>query len=395
MVAPHLEPAKVAAELEKLNVVAEIDWYPATPHLLGLNVLLNKSGGVAALDRADSLYRVGATSEEVVRHLAREFGAEVRLGDVTDNQIPAGATFPDVGQAARTIRAVEITSMPMSSVPFCAAAEGRSLGCLNLPNGQRAVFYELSSDDFVEGAMVTQTPAVGFYVSDDDAKLIAVLDRGEAAPESLAIHSWTMRTMIVAGAVPLDDNLQLEQRVRADLGHLENPRRVAELVDGADGEALEDAFTVTGREGVIEAMRALGVPVELASYLYGHFDLEDVSNAQVFYKPGWREALGSGLDIFMDKEHDEHSGLVSAYRRTYLDHPWLGRGLALGEATIGAALTATAAAAGSKRNAWHKVGGVLGSVLLADSVIQVSISTYLGQRLRKHRAATVGDVDEG
>lgn len=384
MVAPHLDPYEVAAELASLNVVAEIDWYPATPHLLGLNILQNRAGGVAALDRADALYRVGATNEEVVRHLARRFEADVHIGDKSANEIPQGASFPDVSSGDLAIRAVEITSMPASSVPFCAAAEGRSLGVLELGKGQRAVFYEVPDAEFVMGAMVTLTPAVGFFVSPEDAKLVAVLERGEAAPESLAVHSWTMRTVFIAGAVEMGDP-QLERRVRADLGHLENPRKVAEVVTDSNADALEAAFAVSGREGVIGALQALGVPAELASYLYGHLDLEDVPGADVHHKPGWRDALGSHVDILMGDEREDHSAFLSLYRRTYLDRPWLGRGLALGEATIGAALTVLAAKAGSQRNGWHKVGGTLGALLLADSVAEVTMATYLGQRLRRYR----------
>ncbi|MBD3689161.1 hypothetical protein [Nanchangia anserum] len=386
MVAPHLDPHEVARELASLNVVAELDWYPATPHLLGLNILQNRAGGVAALDRADALYRVGATNAEVVRHLARHFQADVHIGDQSANDIPASVTFPEVGTDSPTLRAVEITSMPAASVPFCAAAEGRSLGVRELDNGQRTVFYELPDEDFVMGAMVTMTPAVGFFVSPEDAKLVAVLEQGEAAPESLAVHSWTMRTLVIAGAVTSGDP-QLEQRVRADLGHRENPRRVAGIVTDADAEGLETAFAMTGREGVLAALQALGVPAELASFLYGHVDLEDVPGADVHHKPGWRDALGSHVDILMGNNGVEEPAFLSLYRRTYLERPWLGRGLALGEAAIGAALTVVAARAGTQRNAWHKIGGTLGAALLADSVAEVTMATYLGQRLRRYRDA--------
>ena len=384
MVAPSLDPDKVAAELASLNVVAEIDWYPATPHLLGLNVVVNASGGLAALDDADGAYRVGATVDEVARHLARTFHAEVQIGDTQVNEIAAGASFPDVTDEEETIRAVEITSMPRSSVPFCAALEGRSVGCLELEGGQRAVFYELPSQDFVEGAMMTHTPAVGFFVAPSDAKLVAVLTAGEAAAESLAIHSWTMRTRYIAGAIsPISP--QLEERVRETLGHLENPRKVAEIVTHADADALESAFAVTGRDGVIEAMRALGVPTDVASYLYGHLDLEDVPQAVVYHKPGWRDAIGTHFDIRMHDERDDHSPLMSFYRRNYLDRPWVGRGLALAEAGLGAALTVTCAKAGAQRSGWHKIAGTLGAVLLTDAVAETTLATYLGQRLRRYR----------
>lgn len=391
MVAPHLDPAEVADELRSLNVVAEIDWYPRTPHLLGLNILQNRAGGVAALDQADALYRVGATTEEVVRYLARRFKADVHIGEHSKNDIPPGATFPDVSDDDPMIRVVEITSMPASTVPFCAAADARSLGVLELGTGQRAVFYELPGEEFVQGAMVTLTPSVGFFVSDSDAKLIAVLERGEAAPESLAVHSWTMRTLLIAGAVELTDDLA--ERVRADLGHLENPRKVAEVVADADADALEAAFADTGREGVLKALQALQVPAELASFLYHHLDLEDVPGADVHHKPGWRRAIGSHMDIRMGDEEMLQTGPWSFYRRVYLERRWLGRGLALGEATIGAALTVVAARAGDKRNVWHKLGGTLGVLLLADSVAEVTLATYLGQRLRRYRERFVADVD--
>lgn len=391
MVAPELDPEAVARELTQLNVVAEIDWYSSTPHLLGLNVLHNRSGGVAALDRADSLYRVGATVEEVVRHLAHVFRADVRIGSIQASEVDPGATFPRSADSSGVIRAVEVTGMPASSVPFLAASEGRSVGCLELEGGQRAVFYEVPADDFVVGVTMAAAPTVGFYVSDTESQLVAVTEPGEAAPESLAIHSWQMRTRVVAGAVDLDTP-GVSARVRADLGHLENPHKVAALVEGANAEALAQAFVLEGRQGVIRAFDALGVPTDLASFLYGHLELEDVAGASVYHRPGWGSAFGSHVDIRLASAQ-EPRGFMSLYRKTFLDNPWLGRSINLAEAAVGGALTVVCARAGRSRSAWHKVVGTLGAILLADSAVQMVTASYLAQRLRRYRDRIVGDAD--
>lgn len=384
MVAPTLDPHEVCRQLQRLNVVAEIDWYPQTSHLLGLNVLLNKDGAVAALDTADADYRVGMTLTDMCRSLSRTFNAEVQIGDVTSNDIPAQAAFPAVKDIEHKLRAVEITSMPASSVPFAAAAEGRDMGYIQLQGQQRAVLYELSKRDYVVGAMCTTTPAVAFFVSPDEAQMVAVTASGQTDAESLAIHSWTMLTRVVAGAVGSGDEAVC-RRVRADLGHLENPHIVASLVEGADADALAEAFARQGREGLIEALKALHLPAAVASYLYGHIDLDEVPGAEVCSPKGLRQVLGSSADIWLSHDPQQLSRLVRLYRKAYVEQPWVGRGVALAEAALAAGMITAFARASDSGSVWRKLAGIGGGMLLADSVMGVSLGAYLSDRLRRTR----------
>ena len=100
MVAAKLDPHAVCHFFREQNIVAEADWFPDTPHLLGVNVLRNQADGLASLDAAGEPLRVGATLPEVVNKLAEEFEADVLIGEYQANKLPADKPMPSqIGRA--------------------------------------------------------------------------------------------------------------------------------------------------------------------------------------------------------------------------------------------------------------------------------------------------------
>lgn len=394
MVAPSLDPEAVRAELARLNAVCEIDWYPQTPHLIGLNVLANTSGGVAALDDPEGKYRVGTTVSELVRVLAQKFTAEVSVGEFSVNCLVPGAEFPAQNVAdSKEVRVVELTTLAATSVPFSAAVEGVDIGCVELGEDWRAICYVTSSDEVSDGVLVSSSPAIGIYVSERDQKLVAVpkavrddtettIEGGEG--ERLAMHSWQMRTAVVPGAAGSLPAERLAQ-IRSDLGHDDSIERVSVVYPNADAEALHEAFVRSGREGLKAALEALGAPADLAAFLYGKIELNQISNVQVYPATTWREALKQSVDIKLRQPEEEASPMWAFYRKTTIEKPWIAGTFGSLRAAAGLALTilsSRARTADGSRTRLAKFGTFSGIVLMAEPAIQALIAKYLSDRAK-------------
>ena len=79
MIASQLDPAEVAQALREKDVLVQLEWFEATPQLLGLNVAV-ADGCVATVTEGSSEARPGLTLTELAQDLAQRFNAEVRLG---------------------------------------------------------------------------------------------------------------------------------------------------------------------------------------------------------------------------------------------------------------------------------------------------------------------------
>lgn len=344
MVSVNADPKEVITYLRELNVVAELDWFPRTSHLLGINLLKTEADGVAALDSEDASLRVGCTIPEIAAALAEHFRADVRIGVHHSNGLPDGAILPKVPDKSEIItRVVEITQMPASSVPFCAAAENRTMGCLELFEDWRAVCYETTAEHVIEGALVSRIPGIGLYVSQNDQRAVAVLNSEIADPEALSVHSWAMQTKVVAGAVAYPSN-KLVGELRLALGHKKAPTNIAQML-GKDPAALDHSFKISGQDGMVAAIQALGLPNSLSKFLYQQIELEEIPGSHVFHEPGWTKALGASVGI---RAHDSQRSpkktkvlpLVWSYRLA-AKYPILLRSSCIVEALIGTSLFGT------------------------------------------------------
>ena len=380
MVAAKLDPRTVCQFFREQNIVAEADWFPDTPHLLGVNVLRNQADGLASLDEAEEPLRVGAALPEVVELLAEKFAADVSIGEYHANKLPSDMPLPSrSGDREQPVRVVEISSMPVSSVPFCAAAEGKTLGCVTLPEGRIALCYETIRADIVEGSLISRIPAVGLYVSAHDQRVVAVTSDEVADPEKLAIHSWLLQTQVVPGAVENPDPA-LEEQIREYLGHSSSPNRIAETA-GCDAHQLAQTFKIAGQDGMVRAIEVMGLPAEAAAFLYGRLELEDVPGIEIFHEPGWARAMGHRVDMRILHSDEDAKTPFGILRKLEIEHPTLMKvanvaQMAVGVGLIGAGLIGLA---GKKR--FSKLSLLGGVMLSLDGALRFSVIHHMKSRL--------------
>lgn len=380
MVAAKLDPRTVCQFFREQNIVAEADWFPDTPHLLGVNVLRNQADGLASLDEAEEPLRVGAALPEVVELLAEKFAADVSIGEYHANKLPSDMPLPSrSGDREQPVRVVEISSMPVSSVPFCAAAEGKTLGCVTLPEGRIALCYETIRADIVEGSLISRIPAVGLYVSAHDQRVVAVTSDEVADPEKLAIHSWLLQTQVVPGAVENPDPA-LEEQIREYLGHSSSPNRIAETA-GCDAHQLAQTFKIAGQDGMVRAIEVMGLPAEAAAFLYGRLELEDVPGIEIFHEPGWARAMGHSVDMRILHSDEDAKTPFGILRKLEIEHPTLMKvanvaQMAVGVGLIGAGLIGLA---GKKR--FSKLSLLGGVMLSLDGALRFSVIHHRKSRL--------------
>ena len=142
-----LDPSVVAGELKDRSILAQLEWFPSSPQMLGLNVAVDKER-VATVPAGSTEVVPGPTPAELADELAILFDAEVRIGNATADHLPEGDSplgkvWPSDEEDAAAVepiptRIVEIGRTPASSVPLLAALEGVDLGDLELAEGHRA-----------------------------------------------------------------------------------------------------------------------------------------------------------------------------------------------------------------------------------------------------------------
>lgn len=377
MVGGKLDPEQVVSYLQQLNVVAEIDWFAATPHLMGINILRDQADGLAALDQPNGQFRLGAVLSELVEKLADRFAADVRIGQYHHSCLPAETVLPTPASKADTkVRVVEITDMPVSAVPFCAAANDLTIGSLALGSGKRALFYETTEDQIVDGSLVSQIPALGLYVSPLDQRILAVTSQESADPEALAIHSWTMKTQVVAGKVKNPDQV-LIAAIRDFLGHGDTPARIAQY-SGADPEELKAAFEIEGQPGMLRALMALGLPSSGAAYLFGNLDLDQIDAVELFHQPGWAKAIGSSVNLRINYSQSPGAQPLKSLGQIAIKHPGLLRTLNLVEGVVALSLIGTGVFSRIFNKRLANLSLASGSLMLLDAGIRFSLGRIVG-----------------
>lgn len=313
--------------IRSLQVVAEIEWYKQSPHLMGLNVL-RQGNQVAQLKRGKEL-EPGITLAEFADKLSSRFSADVRVGESYSSRLEAGSEkpIPHKDENAK-IRFAQITLLPKSSVPFFAAAHNLDLACIELGNGLRCLLFELVGDAYAIEDVSVHPPVVTLSVSARDQRIMAVTDE-DNEDENIALHSWLMQTRLVAGGVkrPTDE---LVAKLRHELGHSTSPEKIA-AVHGADAQALKQAFQTPGEKGLLEAIKVLGLPVEVASYLFGQIEGEDIAEAEMYRSPSLVNALGQSLRSSRHEFEEERLlKKLSILDRAQKLNGFIGLGLAIG-----------------------------------------------------------------
>ena len=199
----ELDPSTVAAELKERAILAQLEWSPSSPELLGLNVAVCDDR-VATVPADSTEVTPGPTPGQLAEELAILFDAEVRIGNATSDQLPDGESplgrvwpsdedAPESAETAPT-RIVEIGRTPASSVPLLAALEGVDLGDLELADGHRALLAELPPEK--EGWNFGDLPLVTLSMSDGEFQVFLVTDDHL---ENIVSHNWGMDAAIVPG----------------------------------------------------------------------------------------------------------------------------------------------------------------------------------------------------
>ncbi|WP_115727849.1 hypothetical protein [Actinomyces culturomici] len=373
-----LDPAQVAAELRERAVLAQLEWFPSSPQLLGVNVAV-ADGRVAVLtgDEAEP----GPTAEELADDLATLFDAEVRIGKADADRLPEGESpladtwdeDEEIDEDEVASRIVEIGRTPASSVPLLAALEGIDLADVELADGHRALYAELPPEkagwNFGELPLVTLSRADGefqvFLVTDDHL-------------EHVVTHNWGMDALVVAGAH--EDASEVSEAVIDLVGDRPELTAIAAAVPGADLDALLESVTSSGEDAVWKVVKALGLPTGTAAFLLGRISASEVEGAEMHLARGISNAIGRSVDIMLSEPDSPAQPLWNTYQSVAVDKPWIVRTVASVEAVVGTALLTLAVRADSPRSGWVKAGGVLGGILLVDSVAELSLSSYLRRR---------------
>ncbi|MDC4232236.1 hypothetical protein M3T53_00700 [Actinomyces sp. B33] len=376
-----LDPADVARELGERGVLAQLEWFPSSPQLLGLNLAV-ADGAVAALDEQGSV-SPGPSPDDLADDLAVLFDAEVRIGSSTADHLPdddpdPSRADPDDDPDAResASRIVEIGRTPASSVPLLAALEGLDLGSLDLADDHRAILADLPPEK--AGWNFGDLPLVTLSMTDGDLQAFLVTDDHL---EHVVTHNWGMRTRIVPG--PLDDAHLLADEVLDLVGDRPDLAAIADAVPGADADALWECAGADGDDAVWRVVRALGLPQGVAGFLLGALDAADVEGVTVHLARGISNAIGRSVDIMLGEPESPVKPLWSGYQNIASDKPWVIRVAATVEAIAGAGMLVGAIRAPRPRSGWLIAGGVVGGLLLVDSIAELSLAKYVAQRQRR------------
>lgn len=375
MVAYGVQPKTVVAYLRQLNVVSEVDWFGATPYLMGINVLANQEGMVACLKDETCEYEPCISLSELVNNLAETFSADVRIGGFNANQLPQSETVEHTQvDPDRLVRVLEITDLSLESVPFCAMFQNLNLAALSLEGKKTVICYEVPESDFYPEMFVSNMPLVKLWVDSKDEKILALAyaDSGEADSRS---HSWKMQTEIAAGAVAQPSS-DLNRRIRLDLGHGEAPSFIAKIA-GCDEQKLADSFEKNGSEGFTQAAQALGIPQDMLAFLRGQIELESISEALTFKGRSWIRAWQNSVDL--QEEFSLKSGPLPLIRRFAWKYPILSTVLNSLEAVIGLGLIGFGGYSFKKRQGYPKLLISGGMLLLADATLKGILGDPLGR----------------
>lgn len=375
-----LDPASVAQELRERAVLAQLEWFPNSPQLLGINVAVAE-GRVARVE--DGAVSAGPTPEELADELSTLFDAEVRIGKASADRLPEGESpladsfdEDDLDEDEAPSRIVEIGRTPASSVPLLAALEGIDLADIELADGHRALLAELPPEK--SGWNFGELPLVTLSWADDELQAFLVTDDHL---EHVVTHNWGMDSLLVPGAHEAVD--EVAPQIIDLVGDRPELTAIASAVPGADVDALVASAKASGADAVRSVVAALDLPAGVTGFLLGRIEAGEVSGAEMHLARGISNAIGRSVDIMLSESDSPARPLWNTYQSVAVDKPWIVRTIASAEAILGTTLLTLAVRAEKPRSGWSKAGGVLGGFLLVDSIAEISLSSYLRRRRAK------------
>ena len=335
----ELDPSAVAGELKKRAILAQIEWFPSSPQLLGLNVAVVDER-VATVPAGATTVVPGPTPAELADELAILFKAEVRIGNASADHLPEGDSplgkvWPSEEEAtesteAKPTRIVEIGRTPASSVPLLAALEGVDLGDLELADDHRALLAELPAEK--EGWNFGDLPLVTLSVTDGEFQVFLVTDDHL---EHIVSHNWGMDAAIVPGGHNKAQDLPGE--IIDLVGDRLDLLAIARAVPGADADACGlrgdhgRRIRVEGRARPRPARIRCGLPP-------GHHRRRGRRGVTVHLARGISNAIGRSVDIMMGQPQSMVKPLWNSYESVAVERPWIIHAAVAAEAIVGVSM---------------------------------------------------------
>ena len=385
LVAPGSTPDDVAARLRERAVVARLEWYPATAHLLSITLLLDAEGRVAVTPPSRGGVVPGTGVSELVEGLARELGADVTIGPASFNALPEDVELPEVSAGpAPMSRTVVVSPLSAYMVPLQATLLERPLAVASAPGiDRRIVMYsgegaELGAFGWDDESL----PAIIFRVDERDMTVRAVLT-GES--EDDAVYSWSMTSRYVWGGVE-EPGPALSALVNEMLTDSTDASLIARAVPDADVEAATAALAVEGVEGLAQMLAALGLPAWVESVLTGRLAPVEVPGVVVHEPRGLSNAVGRSVGLMLADPSVRGSAFWQSYVRAVTETPWLVRAGAALEAGLGGALIG--AAIRRRGRTGRLPGGLIavGALLMVDAVAETSLASWTRHKELRRRA---------
>ncbi|MFZ1382770.1 MAG: hypothetical protein WAS54_08310 [Scrofimicrobium sp.] len=375
VIGSDLDPMRLAQLLADRSVVAELEWYEKTPQLVGIRVA-SDGKKVATLTKRGRVFHAGLALENLVDELANDLKAEVMIGGVTVDATPEGNVddAPDEAAAEGKVptRIVEIGHTPASAVPLMAAFEGVDIAELDLPDDKRLLASVVPSHR--GGWYFGDVPVVTLTMDGDEFQAFLV---PEDDPESVITYNWGMKELIVAGAQGWE---KIPESAQDLVGARPEIQAIHDAVPGIDAEAAFEATQVRGAAAVRKLVAALGLSSDVADFLLGTRGIEQISGATVHRARGISNAIGRSVDILID-ERQEGSRFWDGYTNLVTSKSWLIPAATALEAAGGLALLVLGRKRNGSRSTAGKIGTVVGSILMIDSVAQNALAKYMGLKV--------------
>lgn len=386
VIAPALDPKELAKELAAQNVIATLEWYDASPQLVGITVAADGEH-IATLTKRGKTVKPGGTLEEVAQKIAEKFSAEVRLGDVqVDNfaeaEQVAEAEAQDEAEAKKVgalpIRVAEISATPSSAIPLLAAFEGVDLAELPHDEERRLLLSQIPGSR--SGWAFGDAPVVRLTMQGDEFHAHFM---PEDDPEAVITYNWGMNELVVAGGKGWEK--ETPEEVVDLVGSRSDILAIHDAVPGVDADAAVEATKFRGAAAVTHFVRALGLDPQVGEFLLGWLSLEQVTGANVHHARGVSNAIGRSVDILLNERRaQKEAGFWDFYTEIIRSKPWLVPSIAIGEVAVAAALLFGGRRVNGVRSTGARWATAAGFLLLIDAVSDTTLARLTARKMERH-----------
>lgn len=390
IVAPGHAPEDAEELLRAYGVVARLDWFPSTPHLIGLALLTDAQQRVA-VTQARGGVKAGQKVSELVEELATRLKASVTIGPATFNALPEdGFTLNELPERDTSEdRTVVVSPLPAYTVPLQATLMERPFAVASLPeHGRRLIMSQGGGLELgAFGWDAEALPALVLSNVDGDLSVRAVIS---GDPDEGAIFSWSMTTRDVWGEVSTPGPA-LKKLADELLTDVTDASIIAEVLpvsedEGAGLEAVAHSLTLPGLDGVEALLEALQLPAWIADVLTGKVAPSEAPGAVIHEPRGLTNAVGRSVGMMLSDPQSPSQEAYQGFVRTVTDKPWLIAGINAVQGAAGLALIARARSRKRQTGRAQTSLWVAGVLLLLDTAVDVPMTAWIRQRELRRRA---------